>query len=117
MPIEGPLRELGLQEVFQLVDIGRKTGVLSVSSRTRDDDGHVYFDLGRVVHAAVRSKPAPAIDAAAISDREFERRLKAQIEVAVYELMAWREGSFLFEERELTDLPGERRVRIATESL
>ncbi|MGH7679945.1 MAG: DUF4388 domain-containing protein [Gemmatimonadaceae bacterium] len=117
MPIEGPLRELGLQDVFQLLDLSRKTGVLRVTSRMRDDEGQVYFDQGRVAQAGVRSKPMPAIDPSAISEREFDRRLKAQIEVAVYDLMSWREGFFSFEERELTDLPGDRRVRIATESL
>ena len=117
MPIEGPLRELGLQEVFQLLDLSRKTGVLRVTSRMRDDEGHVYFEDGHVVLAGVRSKPVPAIDAAAVSEREFDRRLRAQIEVAVYDLMSWREGSFSFEERALSDLTGTRRVRIATESL
>lgn len=117
MPIEGPLRELGLQDVFQLLDLSRKTGVLRVTSPMRDDEGQVCFELGRVVHAGVRSKPMPAIDAASISAREFDRRLKAQIEVAVYDLMSWREGFFSFEERELTELSGERRVTIATESL
>jgi hypothetical protein len=117
MPIEGPLNELGLQEVFQLLDLSRKTGVLRVTSRVRDDEGHVYFDEGRVVHAAVRSKPLPEIDASALSEREFERRLKGQIETAVYDLMSWREGSFSFEERTVHDLPPTTRVQIHTESL
>jgi hypothetical protein len=117
MPIEGPLRELGLQEVFQLLDLSRKTGMLRVTSRLRDDEGHVYFEGGRVVQANLRSKPSAAIDAGAVSDRELERRLRAQIEGAVYELMSWREGFFFFEERDLTDVPPETRVKIATESL
>ena len=117
MPIEGPLRELGLQEVFQLLDLGRKTGVLRVTSRIRDDEGQVYFEGGRVVHAGVRSKPVPAINAGAVSERELERRLRAQTEVAVYDLMSWREGFFSFEERAIADVPADRRVRIATESL
>jgi hypothetical protein len=117
MPIEGPLNELGLQEVFQLLDLSRKTGMLRVTSRVRDDEGHVYFDGGRVVHADIRSKPTPEIDASALSEREFERRLKGQIEVAVFDLMSWREGFFSFEERALNDLATARRVQIATESL
>ena len=32
MPIEGPLRELGIHDVFQLLDLARKTGVLKVTS-------------------------------------------------------------------------------------
>jgi hypothetical protein len=58
MPIEGPLRELGIHDVFQLLDISRKTGMLRVTSELRDDEGTVYFDGGRVVHADIRSKPS-----------------------------------------------------------
>jgi hypothetical protein len=32
MAIEGPLRELGLHDVFQLLDLSRKTGVLTAPS-------------------------------------------------------------------------------------
>ena len=59
MAIEGPLRELGIHDVFQLLDLSRKTGVLRVASELRDDEGVVYFDAGRVVHAQVRSKAMP----------------------------------------------------------
>jgi hypothetical protein len=59
MAIEGPLRELGIHDVFQLLDLSRKTGVLRVASELRDDEGVVHFDAGRVVHAHVRSKAVP----------------------------------------------------------
>jgi len=59
MAIEGPLRELGIHDVFQLLDLSRKTGVLRVASELRDDEGVVYFDSGKVVHAHVRSKAVP----------------------------------------------------------
>ena len=59
MAIEGPLRELGIHDVFQLLDLSRKTGVLRVSSELRDDEGVVHFDSGRVVHAHVKSKAVP----------------------------------------------------------
>jgi tetratricopeptide (TPR) repeat protein len=55
--IEGPLRELGIHDVFQLLDLSRKTGSLRVTSELRDDEGVVLFDNGRVVHASVRSNP------------------------------------------------------------
>jgi len=59
MAIEGPLRELGIHDVFQLLDLSRKTGVLRVASELRDDEGVVCFDSGRVVHAHVKSKAVP----------------------------------------------------------
>ena len=54
MPIEGPLRELGVHDVFQLLDLTRKTGSLSVRSALRDNDGVVHFLNGRVVGATMR---------------------------------------------------------------
>ena len=59
MAIEGPLRELGIHDVFQLLDLSRKTGTLTVTSVLRDNQGTVYFDRGAVVFAAIRSNPHP----------------------------------------------------------
>jgi len=59
MAIEGPLRELGIHDVFQLLDLSRKTGMLRVVSELRDNEGTVWFDKGRVVHAHIRSNPHP----------------------------------------------------------
>jgi hypothetical protein len=59
MAIEGPLRELGIHDVFQLLDLSRKTGRLRVTSLLRDNEGAVYFDRGRVVAAIIRSNPHP----------------------------------------------------------
>jgi hypothetical protein len=55
MAINGPLRELGIHDVFQLLDLSRKTGMLRVSSELREDEGVVLFDGGRVVQASIRS--------------------------------------------------------------
>lgn len=57
MPIEGPLRELGIHDVFQLLDLSRKTGVLRVSSELRHNAGSVYFDNGAVIFASIHSNP------------------------------------------------------------
>ncbi len=59
MPIEGPLRELGIHDVFQLLDLGRETGVLTVTSRIRQNHGTVHFSNGTVVHAVIGSNPHP----------------------------------------------------------
>jgi tetratricopeptide (TPR) repeat protein len=54
MAIEGPLRELGVHDVFQLLDLTRKTGALRVRSSLRDNDGVVLFQDGRIVAASMR---------------------------------------------------------------
>jgi hypothetical protein len=118
MPIEGPLRELGIHDVFQLLDLSRKTGVLRVLSELRDDEGLVYFDAGRVVHASIRSRGADfVVDRAGRSQREIDRQLRKHIERVVFDLMSWSEGFFSFEERARGEMPVESRVTVSTESL
>jgi tetratricopeptide (TPR) repeat protein len=56
MAIEGPLRELGVHDVFQLLDLTRKTGALRVRSALRDNDGVVHFRNGRIVGASMRDE-------------------------------------------------------------
>src|SRR5437899_11493706 len=59
MAIEGPLRELGIHDVFQLLDLSRKTGALRVTSELRHNEGTIYFDSGVVVSAEIRSSAHP----------------------------------------------------------
>jgi tetratricopeptide (TPR) repeat protein len=59
MPIEGPLRELDIHDVFQLLDLGRKTGVVRVTSELRQSAGRVVFEGGAVVAALIESDPQP----------------------------------------------------------
>ena len=117
MAIEGPLRELGIHDVFQLLDLSRKTGVLRVTSELREDGGVVYFDAGRVVQASIRSKRPSVPDASTTSRRELERLLRLQIESVVFELMSWQEGFFSFEELPKDQLPRDSRISVSTESL
>jgi hypothetical protein len=57
MAIEGPLRELGIHDVFQLLDLSQKTGVLRITSKLRHNQGTVYFDSGAVVYAEAQNNP------------------------------------------------------------
>ena len=117
MAIEGPIEVLGLPDVFQLIDMSRKTGMLHVSSQSVEDEGVVFFDRGRVVQAALRSRPGERANVAALTPRELERKLRGQIEVVVFDMMSWREGYFSFQERDIPEVPGAERANIATESL
>jgi uncharacterized protein DUF4388/tetratricopeptide repeat protein len=59
MAIEGPLRELGIHDVFQLLDLGRKTGMMRVTSDLRHNAGTIHFEDGAIIAAQVRSNPHP----------------------------------------------------------
>lgn len=51
MAIEGPLRELALSDVFQLLDLSRKTGTLTIRAEGRTRPATIRFDRGAVVGA------------------------------------------------------------------
>src|ERR1700704_6235789 len=59
MAIEGPLRELGIHDVFQLLDLSRKTGVLRVTSELRHNAGTISFENGAIIYAEIHSNPHP----------------------------------------------------------
>ena len=117
MAIEGPLRELGIHDVFQLLDLSRKTGVLRVASELRDDEGVVYFDSGRVVHAHVRSKAMPVelslLQAGKITKDDLESarssRVNGRAETEVVDL--------LIERGAVTAKELERQLRLQIESV
>jgi hypothetical protein len=117
MAIEGPLRELGIHDVFQLLDLSRKTGVLRVASELRDDEGVVYFDSGRVVHAHVRSKALPMeltlLQAGKITQDDLEsakaRRTNGRANAQLVDL--------LVEQGVVTHKEIERQMRLQIESV
>jgi tetratricopeptide (TPR) repeat protein len=77
MAIEGPLRELGIHDVFQLLDLSRKTGILRVTSELRHNAGTIYFEDGAVIYAEIRSNPHPLggllLRSGKISEADLER--------------------------------------------
>ena len=77
MAIEGPLRELSIHDVFQLLDLSKKTGVLRVTSDLRQNAGTLYFEDGAVVYAEIRSNPHPLgtmlLRSGRITDGDLER--------------------------------------------
>lgn len=82
MPIEGPLTELGIQDVLQLLDLTRKTGVLSVRSERNHDEATIVFDRGAIVAArrrrSLRKIGQQLLRAGKLTERELEKALELQ---------------------------------------
>ena len=117
MAIEGPLRELGIHDVFQLLDLSRKTGTLRVTSELRDDEGVVHFANGRIVHASIRSLPTSLerilITAGKISEADVaEARERAGAEASPAQLADALVANGAVSQREL-----ERQVRQQIEAV
>ena len=147
MAIEGPLEELSIQDVLQLLELARKTGVLTIRSDRLSDEAIVHFSRGAIVFAVRRrstrrlgqlliraghltqreldraleiqhADPARRLaeillEMGSVGEEELERQLRFQMEETIYELMAWVDGYFKFEER--TEVAEQRllaRVRV-----
>jgi Flp pilus assembly protein TadD len=117
MAIEGPLRELGIHDVFQLLDLSRKTGCLRVTSQLRDNEGMVYFSAGKVAYASIRSNPHPLgevlIRAGKITDADLDRARALQASRGD----GTRLGHILIETGAVTARELERHVRAQIEAV
>ncbi len=111
MSLEGTIRDLGLHEVGQLLSLSRKSGTLAVSSLLRGRSAWIRFADGAMVDAGVDAAPSPgeATASAAAADR-------AAIEEVVLDVLAWREGRFVFAP-EASGAASASRVRIPTDAM
>lgn len=110
MAIEGPLKELGIHDVFQLLDVSRKTGVLRITSKIRQNQGTVYFDGGAVVYAEIQTNPHRLgellVQAGKLGDADLSRAREIQQRGDRRRL-----GEILVEMGAITERELERQVR------
>lgn len=82
MAIEGPLQELSIQDVLQLLDLAHKTGVLTIRSETLDDEAIVHFGKGAIVFAvrrrSTRRLGQMLIRSGKVTQRELDWALEQQ---------------------------------------
>jgi hypothetical protein len=82
MPIEGPLKELSIQDVLQLLELATKTGALTVRSEHLNDEAIVHFDRGVAVFASrrrsIRLLGQQLLQAGKVTERELARALELQ---------------------------------------
>jgi hypothetical protein len=91
MSLDGSLEDFGLSDVLQLINIGKRTGILTVM-----DDGNVakiYFQEGEAVHATLGNE---------VGER------------AIYQLFNWNRGTFRFE-TQVTPTP--RTITVGSQNL
>src|SRR6201988_2288650 len=115
MAIEGPLRELGIHDVFQLLDLSRKTGLLRVTSELRHNAGTIYFEDGKIIFAEIRSNPHPLgallLRTGKISEADLERARDMQQRQGDKRRL----GEILASLGVITQGEGERQIRVPTE--
>ncbi len=117
MAIEGPLRELGIHDVFQLLDLSRKTGTLAVTSELRDNEGTVHFQNGRVVAAAIKSNPHRIGDLLMRAGRVTAAQVAEASAAQVLRGDSRRLGEILLDMGAITQKELERQIRIQIEAV
>jgi len=81
MAIEGPLKELSIQDVLQLLDLAHKTGVLTIRSESLDDETIVHFSKGAIVFAVRRRSTRRLGQMLIRSGRVTQRELDSALEL------------------------------------
>jgi tetratricopeptide (TPR) repeat protein len=117
MAIEGPLRELGVHDVFQLLDLTRKTGLLRVRSELRDNDGVVQFRNGRVVGASMRDESHRLGRMLVQAGRITEEELLGALAVQIQEGETRRVGEILLATGAISQRELDRQVRRQIEAV
>ena len=116
MAIEGPLKELGIHDVFQLLDLSRKTGVLRVTSDLRNNEGKVWFENGSVLFAQLHSNPHPLgellVKAGKITEADLQRARDMQKQGDTRLI-----GEILIDISAISEKELDRQVRFQTEEV
>src|SRR5881409_414225 len=140
MALEGTLRDFSLADIFQLIGLQRKTGVLTL--RTKDDTVTVTFLDGKVVGADSLSHRLEnrlghvLINRALeiqketlqrlgfilthygiISAESLRRAIQLQILQIVYRLFRWKDGDYHFSQETTIEYDRDHVVPITAESI
>src|SRR6185503_8193863 len=117
MAIEGPLHELGVHDVFQLLDLTRNTGELRIRSALRDNDGVVQFRNGRVIGASMRDENHRIGRMLVKAGRITEEELLGALKIQIQEGETRRVGDILIAMGAVSERELERQVRRQIETV
>ena len=81
MAIEGPIRELAIPDLLQLIHLSRKTGTLTVASDAFARPGVVYFDRGIIVGATSPGESSDLGQLLLMAGKVTERQIREAVEV------------------------------------
>lgn len=81
MAIEGPISELNLIDLFQILSFNQKSGILKIDSN-KEEKANVYFENGNVVYVSIEGITLPLllIKAGKITKEFYEERIMSKIQ-------------------------------------
>ncbi|MEK6657756.1 MAG: DUF4388 domain-containing protein, partial [Nitrospirota bacterium] len=79
MSLEGKLEDLGLSDIFQILNLSRRTGTLTI--RRKEGKGLIVFNHGQVVYASIEDKKKLGrylLESGVLSNEALEEALRIQ---------------------------------------
>ena len=117
MAIEGPIKELGLFELFQLISFAKKSGKLTIR-RAGEDTHTLYFRDGLIIHMELEYRLGEelkkrglldenesikdAIDSGKLKPNQIYPLFATMAENAVFTLLKLKDGYFTFTEEDVS---------------
>src|SRR6266446_3163881 len=107
MALEGTIKDFGLPDIFQLIGLQRKTGLLTLKHDT--DQVTVTFENGMVVNADSSSKRLEdrlgnvLTTQSYITQKDLQAALNVQVSQIVFKVFRWRDGEYHFEPSDSVD--------------
>src|SRR5574341_226295 len=102
MSLEGSIKDFGLSDIFQLIYVQQKSGLMTIDHQSHK--ATVGFVKGIVVSEGF------------LSPEDLKRVLKLQTLEAVYRLFRWKEGQYSFDQQQVS-YPKEYTDPISTEHI
>src|ERR1051326_8705287 len=125
MALEGTLKDFSLADIFQLIGLQRKTGVLTL--RSKDDTVTVTFLDGKVVgadslsHRLENRLGSVLIKSGLLTQDQLSHALKQAIQLQilqiVYRLFRWKDGDYHFSQETTIEYDRDNVVPITAESI
>src|SRR6266853_1527066 len=117
MALEGTLKDFSLADIFQLIGLQRKTGVLTL--RAKDDTVTVTFLDGKVVGAdSLRQRLGfILVHYGIISVEALKQALQRQIMQIVFRLFRWKDGDYHFSQETTIEYDRDYVVPVSAESI
>src|SRR6266508_3332009 len=118
MALEGTLKAFGLPDIFQLIGLQRKTGILTLTS---NENVTVTFENGMVVMADSSSRRLEdrlghiLATGGYITGKDLKDALQVQVAQIVFKVFRWRDGHYHFAPTDSVDYDRENFVPMSAD--
>lgn len=92
MALEGSIKDFGLTDIFQLVNLQKKSGTLTVYQG--DKSAIINFEKGQIVYATLTSKGESEKEK---PGDDIKEALQVQIRDVIFQILRWKDGHYRFE--------------------